>query len=203
MRPIAHFYTLVFTLLLSLGFATAAQAQRDTPTVSVKTTVDTILGILRKPDFSYASDRSAVSVAVTEAFDATAIAQSVLSTNWRSASKEQQNEFRDLLIQTVENSYIDRIKAYTNETVNFGNEKLNGDRATVETAIVTSSGNVPMNYKLRKRQDGWFVYDVEIEGVSMVSSYRDTYRDIVSRSGLDGLLQQMRDKLVQLRAAAQ
>jgi phospholipid transport system substrate-binding protein len=202
MRHIANFYThMVLALLLTVGFAATAQAQHDTPTETVKTTVDAILAILRKPDFTFERDRSAVSAEVTRAFDATAMAQSVLSTNWRTASKEQQDAFRDLLLQTIENSYIDRIKAYTNETVEFRGEAITDKRATVQTVILTSNGGVPVNYKLRQRSDGWFVYDVEVENVSMVSSYRDTYRDIVRRSGMDGLLEQMRVKLDQLKAA--
>ncbi|HWK53816.1 MAG TPA: ABC transporter substrate-binding protein [Hyphomicrobiales bacterium] len=191
----------LFTLSLSLLLVAPASAQRDTPMETVQTTVDAILAILRKPDFNFETDRAAVKAEVTKAFDATAMAQSVLSTNWRSASKEQQTEFQDLLLQTIENSYIDRIKAYTNETVNYSGEDIKGDRATVNTVIVVQSGNVPVSYKLRQRSDGWFVYDVEVENVSMVSSYRETYRNIVGRSGMDGLLQQMRTKLEELKQA--
>lgn len=202
MRTLIHSCTSAFfALLLSLGFAAAVQAQQATPTATVQTTVDTILGILRKPDFDFDTDREAIKQEVTKAFDATAMAQSVLSTNWRSATKEQQEEFRDLLLATIENTYIDRIKAYTNETVEFRGESINNDRATVESVVVTQSGNVPVNYKLRLRNDLWYVYDVEVENVSMVSSYRDTYRDVVRRSGMDGLLAQMRSKLEELKAS--
>ncbi|MDY6982762.1 MAG: ABC transporter substrate-binding protein, partial [Pseudomonadota bacterium] len=102
---------------------------------------------------------------------------------------------KDLLLQTIEDTYLDRIQEYTNETVEFRNEDIRNDRATVNTVVVTKTANVPVNYKLRKRNDGrWLVYDVEVENVSMVSSYRDTYRDIVRRDGVDGLLEQMRAK---------
>ena len=189
-----------FTLMLSLGLTTVALAQQSSPTATVKTTVDTILSILRKPDFNFDTDRVAIKTEVTKAFDATAMAQSVLSTNWRNATKEQQEEFRDLLLDTIENSYIDRLKEYTNESVDFRGESVNGDRATVESIVMLQSGGVPVNYKLRQRQNLWYVYDVEVENVSMVSSYRDTYRDIVRRSGMDGLLAQMRTKLEELKA---
>jgi len=189
-----------FTLMLSLGLTTVALAQQSSPTATVKTSVDTILSILRKPDFNFDTDRVAIKTEVTKAFDATAMAQSVLSTNWRNATKEQQEEFRDLLLDTIENSYIDRLKEYTNESVDFRGESVNGDRATVESIVMLQSGGVPVNYKLRQRQNLWYVYDVEVENVSMVSSYRDTYRDIVRRSGMDGLLAQMRTKLEELKA---
>ena len=77
----------------------------------------------------------------------------------------------------------------------FRDEEIRDNRATVNTVVITKNGNIPVNYKLRKRNDGrWLVYDVEVENVSMVSSYRDSYREIVSRDGLDGLLAQMRAK---------
>lgn len=191
----------LLAVMMSFGLITGAQAQQAEPTATVKTTVDNILSVLRKPDFNFETDREIIKAEVTKAFDATAMAQSVLSTNWRSATKEQQDEFRDLLLATIENSYIDRIQAYTNETVEFRGENVSGDRATVESVIITQSGPVPVNYKLRQRQNLWYVYDVEVENVSMVSSYRDTYRDIVRRSGMDGLLAQMRTKLEELKAA--
>ena len=195
------FNALLLALACFLGsISFQAAAQEGAPTTAVRLVVDNILTVLRKPDFSFEADRPAISAEISRAFDATAMAQSVLSTNWRSASPAQQSEFRDLLMQTIENAYIGRIRAYTNEVVEFRNEEINGSRATVDTVIVTSSNDVPVSYKLRQRSDGWFVYDVEVENVSMVSSYRDTYRSIVSRDGMDGLLEQMRMKINDLEA---
>jgi phospholipid transport system substrate-binding protein len=161
---------LLAVLLAALLAGPMARAQDASPTAAVRSVVDNILLILRKPDFDMASDRPAISAEVKRAFDATAMAQSVLSTNWRDASTEQQNEFRDLLLQT---------------------------RASVETVIMAAANQIPVTYKLRKRSDGWFVYDVEVENVSMVSSYRETYRSVVRRSGMDGLLEQMRAKVAE------
>ena len=184
-------------LLLGLMFTwpVAAADAGASPKEVVQTTVDNILAILRKPDFDIAKDRETIKGHIVAAFDDTAMAQSVLSTAWRDATPEQQNEFKALLLQTIEDTYLDRVQEYTNETVEFRDEEIRENRATVETFVLTRSGEIPVNYKLRKRNDGrWLVYDVEVENVSMVSSYRDTYRDIVSRSGVDGLLDQMRAK---------
>lgn len=185
----------LFFLLPGLLLTLPAAAQTDTPTVAVKSVVNSILAILRKPDFEMTVDRPAISAAIKRAFDDTAMAQSVLSTNWRQASSAQQTEFKALLLSTIESSYLGRIKAYTNESVEFRAEEIRANRATVNTMIIASSGEIPVNYKLRKRSDGWFVYDVEVENVSMVSSYRDSYLNVVSRDGIDGLLEQMRAKL--------
>lgn len=184
-------------LLLGLQFtipALAAEPAAGTPMAVVQTTINDILAILRKPDFELARDREAVKAKIKDAFDETAMAQSVLSTAWRDATPEQQTEFKSLLEQTIEDTYLDRIQAYTNETVEFSSEEIRENRATVNTTVITKTANVPVNYKLRRTNSGWFVYDVEIENISMVSSYRDTYRDIVRRDGVAGLLEQMRAK---------
>lgn len=191
---------LTLGLLLPLAAGSMAFGADAAPGATVKTTVDAILAILRKPDFKFERDRSAISIEIRKIFDDVAMAQSVLSTNWKNLNPAQQDEFKGLLLQTIESTYIGRIKAYTNETVEFKKEELKENRASVDTFIVAKSGNIPITYKLRKRADGWFVYDVEVENVSMVSSYRDTYRGIYSKDGIDGLLKQMKAKISELEA---
>lgn len=195
---ILHQALLALGLLFTLLGSPLAAAQDASPTVAVQSVVDAILAILRKPDFDMARDRPAISSEIQRAFDATAMAQSVLSTNWREATPAQQDEFKTLLLRTIENTYLGRIRAYTNETVEFRGEEIMDTRATVDSVILAADNEIPVSYRLRKRSDGWFVYDVEVENVSMVSSYRETYRSIVRRDGLDGLLEQMRIKLSEL-----
>lgn len=175
-----------------------ASAQIASPIETVRSVVESILGILRTDGLSVEETQDQVKAEIFKAFDSRAMAQSVLSTNWRQASEEQQNEFEELFSQTLENTYIGRLETYTGETVEYRNEEIRNTRATVDTMIITSNVDIPVNYKLRLRSDGWFVYDVEVENVSMVSSYRETYRSIVRRSGIDGLLTQMRDKAAEL-----
>ncbi len=190
---------LVVGLLLPLlGTSSFSVADDATPTATVKTAVDKILGILRKPDYNFEKDRSSISAEIRKAFDDVAMAQSVLSTNWKSINADQQNTFKDLLSQTVENNYIGRLKSYNNEKVEIRKEEVKDTLATVDSVVVAKSGDIPVNYKLRKRKDGWFIYDVVVENVSMVSTYRDTYRPIFSKDGIDGLLKQMKAKIAEL-----
>jgi phospholipid transport system substrate-binding protein len=182
----------VIALLLAVPFL--ANAQNGSPSVTVETTVNAILEILRNDTLGTEEARDLMRVEIGKAFDARAMSQSVLSTNWRSASATQQEEFQTLFMETLENTYMGRLEAYTNEAVEYRSEEIDNNRATVETVILTADKEIPINYKLRLRSDGWFVYDVEVENVSMVSSYRETYRSVVRRDGLDGLLAQMREK---------
>jgi phospholipid transport system substrate-binding protein len=193
---ITRFFNLFARTLACLFLVVSCQtfAQTTSPKATVETTVNAILGILRDKSLDREEARAKMRNEISKAFDPRAMAQSVLSTNWRQASKEQQDEFQALFLQTLENTYMGRIEAYTNEKVEFHDEEIDNNRAQVETVIVTTSNEIPINYKLRLRSDGWFVYDVEVENVSMVSSYRDTYRSVVRRDGIDGLLAQMREK---------
>ncbi len=181
-------------IVLLVTLATPVFAQNATPMATVETTVNAILVILRNDAIGVEEARDQMRVEIGKAFDARAMSQSVLSTNWRSASEAQQAEFQNLFMQTLENTYMGRLEAYTNETVEFRKEEIDNNRATVETVILTGGNEIPINYKLRQRSDGWFVYDVEVENVSMVSSYRETYRSVVRRDGMDGLLSQMRER---------
>lgn len=185
-------------LLLPLLLTVPAVHAQGTPTAAVKTVVENILAVLRKPDYNLENDRAAISAEIRRAFDDVAMAQSVLSTNWKNISPAQQQEFKGLLLQTIESSYIGRIKVYTNEVVEFRKEEVNENRASVDSVILSGTGNIPVNYKLRKRNDGWFIYDVEVENVSMVSSYRDTYRSIFTKDGIDGLIAQIKDKIAEM-----
>lgn len=194
LRSFALCLTLVLSSLASIPFASA----QESPKPVIENMVSSILSILRDESLTPEENKIAVRAELFKSFDSRAMAQSVLSSNWRKASTEQQTEFEALFLQTLENTYIDRLEAYTDEEVKFLDEEIKNNRATVDTVIVTSSNDIPVDYKLRLRSDGWFVYDVVVENVSMVSSYRDTYRSIVRRSGMDDLLAQMRDKNAEL-----
>lgn len=183
-----------FALILLAALALPAAAQNASPKTRVETTVNAILEILRDDSLGTEEARDLMRVEIGKTFDARAMSQSVLSTNWRDATEAQQDEFQALFMQTLENTYMGRLEAYTNETVEFRSEEIDNNRATVETVVLTGGNEIPINYKLRLRSDGWFVYDVEVENVSMVSSYRETYRSVVRRDGLDGLLAQLRER---------
>jgi len=179
-------------LILSLVVTGHALGQTSSPTERVESVVEEVLEILRSQSLTTESRREQLRNELGKVFDSRAMAQSALSTNWRNATPEQQSEFQELFRQTLENTYIGRIEAYTDETIEYRGEEINNNRATVETTIVTAANDIPVNYKLRLRSDGWFVYDVEVENVSMISSYRETYRSAVRRSGMDRLLNDMR-----------
>jgi phospholipid transport system substrate-binding protein len=173
----------------------------DNATESVRMSVESIIGILKDAGLDKPAKREKIRVVIAERFDFRAMSQRTLATNWRKASKEEQQQFVELFSQLIQNTYIGRVEAYTNEEVKFPGEKVTKDRAVVDTLIITSSAEIPVSYKLYLKDDRWLVYDVNIEGVSLISNYRNSYQEIVKRDGFAGLLSQMEEKVKELANA--
>lgn len=132
---------------------------------------------------------------VDERFDFRSMSKSVLSTNWRKATGYERDRFVDFFTDNLVHTYYGAIEAYTGEEIKYVNEKLQGDRAVVDTVIIAKTGDIPVSYKMKLNYDEWYVYDVVIEQVSLVSNYRNLYNAIIKTNGINGLLDSLEDKL--------
>ena len=189
----------IFSLLIILsGFS--LQVRASAPTDQMKSTIDEVMATLRT-DAKWDQKEPLLREIISKRFYYRAMAQRTLATNWKKASDAQKKEFIDLFSDLLLFTYLDRIKAYTDEKVAFKREKLKKKTAVVYTEILTSTANIPINYKLLLSGDKWLVYDVIIEEISLVSNYRSTYKEIVKKDGIDGLLKQMHDKNQELTAS--
>jgi phospholipid transport system substrate-binding protein len=188
-------------LILTAGtlLATASLvAAGASPTDSIRTSVDGVLALLQNKEMDDATRREKIGEVISERFDFRAMSQRTLATNWKSASEEQRKEFVQLFSTLIENTYIGRVEAYTNEKVDFPGEKVKGKKAVVETLILTANADIPVDYKVYMKNDKWWVYDVVIEGISLISNYRSSYQEIVKKEGVDGLIEKMKAKIKEL-----
>ena len=188
-------------LTLITGFTLAFNATSfagNAPIDVVRTSVDAVLAILDNEQLNYEDKRTQISVIVKERFDFRAMSQRTLATNWKNTTDEEKDKFVDLFSQLIENSYVGKIESYTNERVDYPGEKVSGRKAVVETLIITSSADIPVDYRLYQKGDQWLVYDVIIEGVSLISNYRSSYQEIMKKEGFDGLLAKMQEKIDEL-----
>jgi len=188
-------------MAVALSFTSASLAA-SSPTDDVRTSVDAILVILQNGELDVQQKRADISKIITKRFDFRAMSQRTLATNWKKTSDEEKKQFTALFSQLIESSYVGKIEAYTNEKVEYPGEKVKGKKAVVETLILTSSADIPVNYKLYQKGDQWLVYDVIIEGISLISNYRSSYQEIMKDEGFDGLLNRMQAKIDELSSAA-
>jgi phospholipid transport system substrate-binding protein len=184
-------FTLAFTMMSHAG---------STPTDDVRASVDAMLEILKNEQLDKEDKRAQMSTVINERFDFRAMSQRTLATNWKKTTDEERQQFVALFSQLIENSYVGKIEAYTDEKVEYPGEKIKGRKAVVETLIITSSADVPVNYKVYQKDGQWLVYDVIIEGVSLISNYRSSYQEIMKKEGFDGLLAKMQAKIDELAA---
>ena len=176
--------------------AWAVAVDRSSPTGVVQAVVDKVLMVLKDESLEQEARRAKIRKLIAPHFDFQAMSRSILAQNWKKASRQQRDRFIELFSNLLENTYIVAMEAYTNQKIVVGPEKRKGRRALVKTLIEQDTGvTTPINFRMRQNADGWYAYDVIIEGVSLVSNYRSTFRTIVKRDGMDGLLDQLAAKV--------
>jgi phospholipid transport system substrate-binding protein len=196
----------VTAAVLAMGLLTAAPAAAGVATDQLRGAVDRVLKTLDDPSLkgeSKALDRrTAVRKIANEIFDFGEIAKRSLARHWQPLSEAQRTEFVGLFADLLERSYISKIETYGGEKIQYSSERVDGDLATVSTRIVTKNGTeVPVDYRMIKRGgDHWLVYDVSIEGVSLVSNYRTQFNKIIQTSSYNELVSKLRNKQDELLA---
>jgi phospholipid transport system substrate-binding protein len=190
---------LVAAGLAVLALAVAAHARAGVPTEQVKGAIDRVIKTLENPslkgDGKVLERRTAVRRIANDIFDFGEIARRSLGRHWQVRTAKEREEFVQLFANLLERSYISKIELYGGERIQYLHERVEGDTATVGTKIVTRNGTeVPVDYRMLRRGDRWYVYDVSIEGVSLVSNYRTQFNKIIQTSSYGDLVRKMRDK---------
>ncbi len=180
---------------LAVSLLTGPAFAGSTAMVQLQETVDGILEILRDKKAPSDQRKQKISALVRERFDYGIMAQSAMGKHWRKFTPAQKEEFTAKFSSLLEESYLDRIDAYTDETVDYVKEREKRGKVLIETDIVTANKRIPIHYKLRQRGDLWLVYDVVVEGVSLIRNYRSSYGKVFKKEGFAGLIRKIDAKL--------
>jgi phospholipid transport system substrate-binding protein len=199
-------WSAVLTLLIA-GPA-IREARAGAATDQLKGAIDRVVRTVEDPVLRSADKtperRREVRTIANEIFDFGEIARRSLGRHWQSLSDQQRTEFVALFADLLERSYISKIELYGGEKIAYASERVDGELATVATKILTkNSTEVPIDYRLLRRGDRWLVYDVNIEGVSLVSNYRTQFNKIIQTTSYNDLVQKMRTKQDELVSADQ
>ena len=174
------------------GWAATAQEQLKG---AIERVVSTLDSPAMKGEGKAAERRAAVRQIANEIFDFGEIARRSLGRYWQPLSDAQRTEFVGLFGDLLERSYISKIELYGGEKIVYSGERMDGDLAIVSTKIITKNGTeVPIDYRLFRRGDNWKVYDVNIEGISLVSNYRTQFNKIIQSNGYNTLVDRMKAK---------
>ncbi len=185
-----RFILTVFLLL----FAGSVFAQ-PAPLASVEQMINSVLEILDHPDLSLQEKKAKVSGRVQVFLSVDSMAQRTLGSYWDEATAEQKNQFIQLFTGILEATYLHRIEDYSGGSVKYLQQRVKDNRAIVDTLIVVNELELPVQYQMVYEQGSWKVFDLVIEGVSLVRNYRSSYGEIIRRQGFDGLFKLMQERL--------
>ena len=137
-----------------------------------------------------------VRAVVSELFDFPEIAMRVLGRHWRPLSQTERAGFIQLFREFLEHIYIPKISLYQGERVRFVGESVDGDFAAVQARVLTRRGQeADVIFRLHRPGERWLIYDVSVEGVSLVANYRSQFDQVIQRSSYQGLVTRIKQKL--------
>ena len=184
------------TLLFLFAATTTSATAADTPVQELKNRVDRAVQILNDPatkgPAKIEERRARVRTIADEVFDFPEMSKRSLGTRWQQLPSAERERFVRLFSDLLDRAYFETIDSYNGEKVTYLHAKVDGDQAIVPTRVVTPKGtDIPVEYRMRQDGGRWLVYDVIIEGVSLVSNYRAQFDRIVRTGSMDDLLKRM------------
>jgi len=182
-------------ILLTVGASPAAAGAASD---SVRSTINEVIGILenqelKKPERAE-ERRRLLEKTIGARFNYEEMAKRTLGAHWAKLNDAERREFVELFTSLLSNTYADKITGYSGEQVQYLNERLEGDYAEVRTKSVSGKAEIPLDYRLLKQSGDWRVYDVIVDGVSLVNNYRGQFTKILRTSSFADLLEQLRKK---------
>ena len=172
-----------------------------TPLETVRTEINKVLDVLRdqspRGESGKKTKKTKIRSIANRIFDYAELSKRTLGQNWKQLDARQQKEFTDLYASLLAETYANRILSYSNEKVLYGKEKpLSEKTVEVQTTIVTTKQtDIPINYRVIQKDGDWKVYDIVIEGVSLINNYRSQFREILANKPPEALLDTLRKKV--------
>lgn len=183
---------------LFASVAVAGTALADRPTDAVKSSTDKVLAILNHSGAAKSEQSQLIRTELDKRFDWPVSARGCLGHYWSARTPAEQKEFIGLFSEFLEETYVDKLETYYKDlnTIDYKAEKIVDDYASVKVVLKTKDGiEHPVEYRMQNSSNGWRVYDVIVEGISLVKNYRDQFDAIITKSSYEGLLKDIKSKL--------
>jgi phospholipid transport system substrate-binding protein len=199
MKLIQHSMAIILALLISIP----AWANDEDPKTVIEHTVRQIIQALdAREDKSRLTekDRDSIRQVVEGRFDYKAMAKRSLGKPWKTLSDEQKSHFTDIYRELLERSYGNRLAEYKGQRVVFADAQLKKKKAKVRSKVIDGTRETPVDYKMHLTDTGWQVYDIKIEGTSMVRTKYEEYKSVLKKGGYDKLLKALENQLARLKS---
>jgi phospholipid transport system substrate-binding protein len=195
----------IFMVAGLIWAASALAAQTGEATQAIRQSIDQLLKMLNDPELKKSENkekrRSEIMKVIGSRFDFGEMSRRSLGIHWRDLKGKDRKEFVDLFSELLKDTYIGKIEQYTNEKILYKLEESTGPgRAEVQTVIVTASAEIPLYYQCMVVGKDWRVYDVAIQGVSLVNNYRSQFNQILLKESVEGLIAKLKTKVQEIKA---
>ena len=158
----------------------------------LKSNLDAVISVLENKELEQQVKNEKVLEIVTPLFDFSLMARlSLGKEHWTGLSKEKQDRFTQLFIKLLKDSYLESMTRYTDETIAYQEPMVAKKRVYIPTDLISKSNKISILYKFYKSKENWLIYDLEIEGVSIVKSYKKQFEHALSSGTIDELLLDM------------
>jgi len=188
----------MLNIIMAVLLAAAGTATAASPTETVQTAVQQVFSQPGGPavkTVSTAQRRADIRKITESLFDFNEMSERSLGGAWTQASPPQQKEFIRLFSTLIANAYLSRIEQFAGEPFTYVGEKIDGEEASVQSRVVTSKGSeLGLEYRMYRADGRWAVYDIYVDGISLVGSYKAQFNRIIQRSSFADLLKQLRLK---------
>jgi phospholipid transport system substrate-binding protein len=186
-------------LALLLALVASREVGAGAPTDQLRSQIEKVLKTVEDPELKKAAKanerREAVRRIAAETFDFTEMSKRALARHWQARTPAEREEFVKLFADLLERAYVSRIENYGGEKIAYNGDTIEGDLALVRTKIITKQGtDIPVDYRMLKRNDRWLAYDVVIEGVGLINNYRTQFNKIIQTSSYQALVDRMKNK---------
>ena len=179
-------YTVLFTLIFSQ--AAVADDKKDAEKL-LKGKLESVIFILEKKDIDRQAKKKEIVEIVTPMFNFSLMSKLTLGKkHWPGLTKDQKEKFIELFTKRLKDSYLDKMMLYTDEKIKYKASVQIKKKVHIPTILTSKDNKISMLYKLYKSKQGWRIYDIEIQGVSLIRSYRSQFDEILRRKTVDDLL---------------
>jgi len=194
-RCLWHGIVLILMTLVFPATSFAGEATKE-----IKETTDKIIAIISDPAFKGTNKRSErdrlLRKVVDERFDWREMSRRTLARHWKKRSDKEKRLFVDLFGKLLERTYMDRVGGYSGEKVLYEGEKVDGKYGIVKVRIITKKETeIPVKYRVKKKKGEWFIYDISVQGVSLINNYRKQFNSIIIKSSFNDLMKKLKAKV--------
>lgn len=191
--------SVLLALLGVIPFMAVRSASAATPMEGLRAQIDRMIETVEDPELktkARARDRrAAIRKIASGIFDVSETAKRSLGRHWQARTPAEREEFTRLFGDLLERSYVSKIELYRGERITYAGQTVDGDQAVVRTRIITKQGTeIPVDYRMFKRDARWQAYDVVIEGVSLIANYRTQFNTIIQSSSYEALVKTIKAK---------